>query len=181
MLVALRSPVRLNSAPRRDFLAPFPFLKKRFTPRTVFMEIGGAPNGEMSSLALRAAGYVERVYVVDVSGQLLHNVLVPCNVRLVLCDGVRIPVPEASVHVAWGGAFMDDLQPDGAREHLESVRRSLVPGGEYICVSTQSGRARRRLLEAGFSAVSYWLGPSRIPWAAQALVPKQLVRVSATK
>ena len=87
MLVALRAPLRLPTAqPARDNV--FGFLAKRFTPHTVFMEIGGAGY----ELALRAAGYVERVYAIDVSGQLLKDVLVPCNVRLVLCDGVRIPV-----------------------------------------------------------------------------------------
>lgn len=175
MLVALRSPVRLTGAPRRDSLAPFSFLQKRFTPRSVFMEIGGAD----CSLALRAAGYVERVYAIDVSGQFLHNVLVPCNVRLVLCDGVRIPVPEAAVHFAWGGAFMDHLHPDDARDHLKSVRRSLAPGGQYIFTSQKD--VRDRLLEAGFSAVSCWLGAVRIPWATQGLVPRQLLRISARK
>jgi len=175
MLVALRSPVRLTGAPRRDSLAPFSFLQKRFTPHSVFMEIGGADR----SLALRAAGYVERVYAIDVSGQFLHNLLVPCNVRLVLCDGVRIPVPEASVHFAWGGAFMDHLHPDDARDHLKSVRRSLLPGGEYIFTSSDCENLRERLFGAGFSAVSCWLGAARIPWATQGLVPRQLLRISA--
>ena len=149
------------------------------------MDVSAAANGEMSgemsALALRAAGYVERVYVIDVSGQLLRNVLMPCNVRLVLCDGVRIPVPEASVHVAWSGTFMDHLDPEEARAHLTSVRRSLVAAGEYICMSADPGAARRRLLETGFSAVSCWLGPARVPWAAQGLVPKGLVRICAKK
>jgi len=112
MLVALRAPLRLPTAqPARDNV--FGFLARRFTPHTIFMEIGGAGY----ELALRAAGYVERVYAIDVSGQLLKDVLVPCNVRLVLCDGVRIPVPVASIDVAWGGDFVDRLHPDDAREH----------------------------------------------------------------
>jgi len=175
MLVALRPPVRLTRARWREPAAPFSFLQKRFTPRSVFMEIGGSD----CSLALTAAGYVERVYAIDVSGQFLHHVLVPCNVRIVLCDGVRIPVPEASVDIAWGGAFMDHLHPDDARDHLESVRRSLAPGGQYIFTSQKD--VRDRLLEAGFSAVSCWLGAARVPWAAQGLVPRQLLRMAARK
>ena len=115
------------------------------------MEIG-------SSFALRAAAYVERVYAVDISGRLLQNVLVPCNVRLVLGDGVHIPVPEASVDLAWGGAFMDRLDAGDAAEHLRSVRRTLAPGGEYICRT----RSPERLLEAGFSSVRSYFGLARL-------------------
>jgi SAM-dependent methyltransferase len=156
----------------------FAFLERRFTPRTVFMQVGGSD----CELALRAAGYVERVYAVDVSGQFLQRVLVPCNLRLVLCDGVRIPVPEAGVDVAWSGGFMDHLHPDDAHEHLQSVCRSLAPGGEYLCRTRGSlPELRRCLLEAGFKKVFCYLGAARIPWAAHSLVPKNLLRISALK
>jgi SAM-dependent methyltransferase len=149
MLVALRSPFRFQNPKlfREDELS---FLEKRFTPRTVFMEIGATD----CSFALRAASNVERVYAVDVSGQFLHTVVSPTNFRLVLCDGVRIPVPESIVDLAWGGAFMDHLHPDDALEHLRSVRRSLVAGGEYLFTTREAPSAmRRRLFEAGYSAV----------------------------
>jgi SAM-dependent methyltransferase len=174
MLVALRLPLRF--APRqRNTDRDFAFLQRRFTPRTVFMEIGAADCG----LALRAAGYVDRVYAVDVSGQFIDSVLVPCNLRLVRCDGVHIPVPEASIDLAWSGAFMDQLHPDEAHEHLQSVRRSLVPGGEYLCRTRASPHElRRRLLAAGFSAVRYYAGPVQLPFL---IMPSKLVRLAAIK
>ena len=141
------------------------------------MQIGGPD----CDLALRVAGYVERVYAVDVCGRSLQRVLVPCNVRLVVCDGVRIPVPEASVHVAFSGGFIDGLRPDDAGLHLESVRRSLVAGGEYICVTQSPQTLRRRLAACGFSKALCRLGAARIPWAAHALVPPKLLRISAIK
>jgi SAM-dependent methyltransferase len=173
----LRLPVRFQPArPHTD--REFAFLERRFTARTVFMEIGGAD----CKLALRAAGYVERVYAVDVSGQFPRSVLVPCNVRLVLCDGVRIPVPEASVDVAWSGSFIDHLHPEDAHDHLANVLRTLAPGGEYLCVTRGSPRElRRRLLAAGFSQVFCCLGAARLSWAAHAFIPKNLLRISATK
>lgn len=105
---ALRLPFRFSGAKPKS-QNNFAFLQRRFTPRTVFMEI--------------------------VSGQFLHSVPVPCNLRLVLCDGVRIPVPEASVDLAWGGRFLAQLHPDDRLEHLRSVRRSLAPGGVYFCAA----------------------------------------------
>jgi SAM-dependent methyltransferase len=144
--------------------AGFSLLEKRFTPRTVFMEIGAGG----CRLALRAASYVERVYAVDVSGRSLRSALPPLNVRLVLCDGVRIPPPDTKVDLAWSDEFMDRLPPEDALAHLQSVQRSLAPGGEYLFTTQQpAAQVRRRLFAAGFSAVrvsllSRFLKPLRI-------------------
>ena len=160
---ALRSPLRFPSG-RKKPQDPFTFLESRFTPRTVFMEVG-SPD---ASLALRAAGYVERVYSIDVSGHLVQNVRAPGNLRLVLCDGIRIPLPEAAIDIAWGGDFMDHLHADDATEHMESVRRGMVIGGEYHFTTQQPAmEVRRRVFAAGFSAarvslLSLVLKPVRI-------------------
>ena len=160
--IALRAPLRL--ATREKTHDPYAMLEARFTPRTVFMEIGGADG----SLALRAASYVERVYSIDVCGHLVQNLRAPCNLRVVLCDGIRIPLPEAAIDLAWGGEFMDHLHADDAAAHLESVRRGLVEGGEYHFTTQQPAmEVRRRLFAAGFSAVrvsllSLLLKPVRI-------------------
>jgi SAM-dependent methyltransferase len=179
MLVALRPPLRFEG--RRPAPAPhgeFSFLERRFTPRTVFMEVGAAD----CTLALQAASYVERVYAVDVSGQFIHNVLMPCNLRLVLCDGVHIPVPETSVDVAWTGAFMDQLDPDEAHEHLRSVRRCLAPGGEYLCRTRGAPRElAQRLLAAGFSAVRLYAGNARVPFSTARLLPYRTLRYAALR
>jgi len=180
MLVALRAPVKLQ-ARSRDPAAAFSFLERRFTPHTVFMEVGAAPNGEMSKLALRAASYVERVYAVSTSGK-LPSVLLPCNVRLVLCDGVRIPVPAAKVDVAWSGAFMDHLHPDDVRQHLASVHRSLVVGGEYLCATRRAlADVCKSLREAEFAGIRFYAAGARIPGTLSALVPQNLLRICAIK
>ena len=174
MLVALQAPFRFERFSNEDLS----FLERRFTPRTVFMEIGAAD----CSFALRAASNVERVYAIDISGRLLRNVLMPCNLRLVRCDGVRIPVPEAAVDVAWSGTFMDQLRATDAFEHLKNVARALTSGGQYFC-STQSCplELRSRLLAAGFSAVRCYLGAAPLPWAVHSLVPRKLLRIAAIK
>jgi len=160
--IALRPPLRLGPGKKTD--DPYAMLEARFTPRTVFMEVG-SPD---PTLALRAASYVERVYSIDVSGQLAQNLRAPCNLRVVLCDGVRIPLPEATIDVAWSGDFMDQLRADDAALHVESVHRGLVRGGEYLFTTQQTvAEVRRRLFAAGFSVVrvsllSLLLKPVRI-------------------
>lgn len=168
MQTALRFPFPKRL--QRSESSEFPFLAGRFTPRTVFMDIGSAD----CELALQAASYVERVYAIDVSGRLLQTVLVPLNLRLVLCGGVRIPVPEASVDVAFSGGFIDQLHPEDAAEHLASVRRSLAPAGEYICRTASPSAVRKRMLAAGFSRV-------RVLWPFIAFGRGNLLRLSATR
>lgn len=156
---------RGSHRPHRDFA----FLQRFFTARTVFMEVGAAD----CELALQAAGYAERVYAVDVSGRLLESVLMPCNLRLVLCDGVHMPLPEASIDVAWSGRFLEQLLPDEQLEHLKGVRRALLQGGVYF--SAVEGP----FLQAGFSAVHCYAGRVRIPRAAAPFVPKNKLRYAA--
>jgi hypothetical protein len=160
--IALRAPLRLATG--KKSADPYAMLEARFTPRTVFMDIG-SPD---AALALRAASYVERVYAIDVSGHLVQNLRAPCNLRVVLCDGIRIPLPEAAIDIAWGGDFMDHLHAADALEHMESVRRGLVEAGEYHFTTQQPAmEVRKRLFAAGFSAVrvsllSLLLKPVRI-------------------
>jgi SAM-dependent methyltransferase len=151
---ALRLPFRFQQ--HRAASADWPFLERRFTPRSVFMDIGAPDCG----LALRAAAYVERVYAVDVSGQFVQNVLAPVNLRVVLCDGVRIPVPDAGVDLAWSGAFTAHLHAQDLEQHLKSVLRILRPGGQYVCSSTQ---IRAFMAAAGFSAVRGYARGWRVP------------------
>jgi len=163
---ALRAPLGFGSGKKPD--DPYTMLEARFTPRTVFMEIGSPADGEMRSLALRAASYVERVYSIDVSGELLQSLRAPCNLRVIVCDGVRIPVPEATVDIAWSGDFMDRLPAGQAGAHLQSVHRGLQRGGEYLFTTQQPvAEVRKRLFAAGFSVVrvsllSLLLKPVRI-------------------
>jgi SAM-dependent methyltransferase len=106
------------------------FLKHALTPQTVFMEVGAGD----CALALRAARQVASVYAVDVSPEIARVPVSP-NVKLVLCDGVSIPVPAASVDVAFSNQLMEHLHPDDAAAQLRSIHRSLKAGGRYLCIT----------------------------------------------
>lgn len=169
------------------FLAPF------LTARTVFMDIGAGD----CALALRLAGYVERVYALDVSDEIVRSVRPPSNLRLVVSDGVLIPVPEDSIDVAFSDQRMERLHPDDARQQLRNIYRRLVPGGRYFCVtpnrhygpSDLSGdfeevasglhlreysadELRTLLHDCGFTAVHFYAGDRGL----YARVPYRLVR-----
>ena len=145
--IALRAPLRLGPGKKAD--DPYAMLEARFTPRTVFMEIG-SPD---PTLAVRAASYVERVYSIQ-AVPVQHSVRAPCNLRVVLCDGIRIPVPEATVDIAWGGDFLDRLSAQDAATHLAGVHRGLAQGGEYLFTTQQPvAEVRKQLFAAGFSVV----------------------------
>lgn len=152
-------------------------LWRRFTPRTIFMEIGGGG----CELALRAAGYVERAYAVDVAAQLVQGTLLPVNLRLVLCDGVRIPVPESSVDIAFSDCFTERLSADELVEHLKGVLRALAPGGRYVCLAREGLKLRAAMLAAGFSAVRCYARSVRVPWALARFLPDRRLGIDGSK
>lgn len=123
----------------------FAFLRRRFTPRTVFMHYGARD----CALALQAAAYVERVYAVDalegIAGEATRGVRLPGNLRFVDSRDLR-GVAEGAVDVC----FSERLPVNGLRE----IHAKLAPRGEYVFQLNDMGRhVRGRLREAGFSGV----------------------------
>jgi hypothetical protein len=157
MQIALRFPFPKRLQPYHS--NEFAFLERRLTPRSVFMDIG-SPD---CKLALQAASYVERVYAIDVSGRFLQSGLIPLNLRLVLCGGVRIPVPEASVDLAYGHRLV--------LSQLSGICRALKDGGVYwTATKGPAADIRAVLLDAGFSGVRFYVGALRVPYALARLL-----------
>jgi SAM-dependent methyltransferase len=178
------------------------FLNRFFTPRTIFMEIGAGD----CAVSLGAAGYVERVYSIEVSEEIVSTVRSPSNMKLVLSDGLAIPVPEETVNVAFSDQLMEHLHPDDAREQLQNIYRCLAPGGMYVCVTPSklygprdisagfdeeatglhlreySARELRTMLhQVGFRKVSFYAGARgtfmRVPYALIAFAESVLGRL----
>ncbi|HZM37382.1 MAG TPA: methyltransferase domain-containing protein [Burkholderiales bacterium] len=164
---------------RRDVHWQFRFLRPALGLHTTFAEIGAGD----CALARRVAGYVDRVYAIDVSTQVMHQTHQATNVVPVLSDGVSIPVPAGTVDVAFSNQLMEHLHPRDAAEQLANIYRSLAPGGSYFCVTPNrlygpqdisayfdevatglhlkeySARELRSLLrEAGFRRVRFYSG-----------------------
>ena len=121
----------------------FEFLRPALTLQSVFLALGA----EDASLALRAAGYAERVYSVDtaVTGRPR-----PPNI-VQLSSGRGIPLPAGSVDVAFGHDF----------SRLREIHAVLAPGGEYHCF----GGLPELFREAGFSKSKVYIGMLRVPFA----------------
>ena len=131
---------------RRDELErQFSFLRRLFTPRTIFMQFGAHD----CALALRAAGYVERVYAVDAFDGLIREaargVRLPSNLRFVDSRDLR-SVDEGSVDVS----FSDRLPVN----RLRDIHGKLAPQGKYVFqLHEMQKEVRAQLLDAGFSAI----------------------------
>jgi hypothetical protein len=132
--------------------AIFEFIRPAFTLKSVFLQVGAGH----FELALRAAGYVDRVYAVDApadsAGRRLNPPKLPPNIVRVQKNGKGIPVPEGSVDVA----FAADLNS------LPDVHRTLAPGGLVFCVAKgrEAGTMVRR---SGFSQIRHYAGRMRVP------------------
>ena len=102
-----------------------PYLEEGCT----FLEVGAGD----CALSARVAEGAKAVYAVDISDQAVRPL--PANVRLCLSDGRSIPVPEASVDLAFSDQLMEHLHPDDAVEQLRNIHRALKPGGVYVCIT----------------------------------------------
>lgn len=97
----------------------------------IFMEIGPGD----CALSMAVTPYVRQVYAVDVSDGLVQDAVRQANFELRITDGLAIPVPKASVHVAYSSQMMEHLHPEDALEQLANIYQAMAPGGRYICIT----------------------------------------------
>jgi hypothetical protein len=120
---------------------------------SVFLEIGAGD----CALARRAAGYVERVYALEVSEDLMGRLGGPPNLVRMVHDGVRIPLPEAAVDVAFSRTLVISQLP--------GVCHALKDGGVYYTSSKGPAcELRAAFLDAGFSSLRFYVNGLRIPY-----------------
>jgi ubiquinone/menaquinone biosynthesis C-methylase UbiE len=126
-VTAHKTPEATASETARQFGILCPFLTKD----SIVLEIGAGG----CHLSQKVARHVRQVYALDVSDEIATRIILPANCKLVLSDGLTVPVPEGSVDVAYSNQLMEHLHPDDAVEQLHNVYRALKPGGAYMCIT----------------------------------------------
>lgn len=135
----------------------------------VFLEIGAGD----CALSRRVAGYAERVYALDVSEDLMGRLGGPPNLVRMMHDGVRIPLPEAAVDVAFSRQL--------TISQLPGICRALKDGGVYVTASKgPAAELREVFLDAGFSKLRLHVGALRVPYPL-ACVLDDTFRIEAIK
>jgi SAM-dependent methyltransferase len=59
----------------------------------------------------------------------------PANVQTVVSDGCSVPIPPASIDVAFSANLIEHLHPDDALEQTTNIYDALKPGGIYMCIT----------------------------------------------
>lgn len=126
---------QLTAGSRSERAAEVARIVRRLAPllgsTDVFLEIGPG-DCELSFALARRCAYV---HAVDVSDGVCDVAAQPPNFALHLSDGTSIPLPDASIDVAFSDQLMEHLHPDDARDQLREIRRVLRPGGLYVCIT----------------------------------------------
>jgi SAM-dependent methyltransferase len=107
------------------------FLRRFLHKDTVFLEIGAGT----CAISLATAGFVKKVYALEVSKEVTKHVQKPENFELILFDGFSMPVPAESISVAYSDQVMEHIHPDDAYEQLAHIYNALAHGGIYICIT----------------------------------------------
>ena len=125
----------------RQVARQFSFLRRFFTPRTVFMHYGAHD----CVLALQAAGYVERVYAVDVADGVTEGVRLPGNLRF---------LDSRDLWTAGEGAIDVSFSERLPAARLREVHKCLAPRGVHVFQAGEQPHGLRELLRGvGFSSV----------------------------
>ena len=138
---------------QRDVVRTFAFLKPRLGLESVFMEVGCGD----CALSRKVAGEVERVYALEVSEDLMGRLGGPPNLVRIVHDGMRIPVPEGVVDLAYSSRLV--------MSQLRGICRALRDGGVYW--TSSRGPAAELLAacyDAGFSKLRFYVGALRVPY-----------------
>jgi hypothetical protein len=150
---ALRFSAERLARRERDAERELRQLRPALDLHSVFLEIGAGD----CTLTRRAAGYVERAYAIDISEDLMGRLGGPPNLVRVVHDGVRIPLPEAAIDVAFSRSLV--------LSQLPGVCHALKDGGVYFTSSKgPASELREVFLDAGFSALRFYVSGLRIPY-----------------
>jgi hypothetical protein len=150
---ALRFSAEQYARRERDAERELRQLRPDFDLGSVFLEIGASD----CALARRAAGFVERVYAVDICEDTMGRLGGPPNLVRLVHDGVRIPLPCASVDVAFNRQLVIS--------QLTGVCHALKDGGRYITFSKgPAAELRGAFFDAGFSALRFYVNGIRVPY-----------------
>jgi len=105
------------------------FLLKFLAHDSTFLEIGSGD----CELSVEIAGFVKKVYAIDVSDEISKDVEKPANFELIISDGSSVDVPHESIDIAYSHQLIEHLHPEDAVDQLKGIYEALVPGGRYIC------------------------------------------------
>lgn len=122
-----RSPQAMDLEVRRVMHLLRRFLRSGMS----FLEVGPGD----CSLAFSVARTATRVFAIDVSAEVTRCSATPANVSVILSDGTSIPVPNASIDIAFSNQLMEHLHPDDANNQLKNIYDALALGGKYICMT----------------------------------------------
>jgi hypothetical protein len=105
--------------------APLQLLRRLVTRDSAFLEVAATD----CSLSLSLAESVRRVYAVARSAVVTGTRRFPANFHLIAAEGNCIPVPQASVDLAYSNGLVDQLDPEQTCEQLASIQRAITRGG----------------------------------------------------
>jgi SAM-dependent methyltransferase len=106
-------------------------IKKYLSPASVFLDIGAGD----CVLAINVAKFVKKAYAIDVSSAITKDYKWPKNLRFILTDGLKFPIRNSSVDLAYSNQLMEHLHPDDAFAQVRGIYDALKTKGKYICIT----------------------------------------------
>ena len=106
-------------------------LKKFLNKNIVFAEVGPGD----CALSFEVAKSVKKVYAIEVSDEIIKDIISLSNFQLILSDGCNIPLPQNSVDIVYSYQLMEHLHHEDAILQLKNIYNILKYNGIYLCVT----------------------------------------------
>jgi len=106
------------------------YLRRFLENKSVFVEIGPGD----CALSFDVANEVNQVYAIDVSDEITKASKSPVNFKLILSDGVSIPIKEKA-DIVYSNQLIEHLHEDDVEQQLQNIVTILNKGGKYVCIS----------------------------------------------
>jgi len=128
---ALRDAGRTARAREHNLAVVWPLVRGFIWPASRCLEVGAGD----CAMALQMAGSAASVCAVDVTQEGVDRVGWPANLRMVVGDGITLPIGSETQDLVLSSQVLEHLHPDDVADHLCDVRRVLVPGGLFLCIT----------------------------------------------
>lgn len=117
-----------KSAEERSLQAQMRLVRHALAPEVRFLEFGAGTG----TFSMHVAPQVREAIALEVCAQGGISEGLPANYRMVMHDGLVIPLPDSEVDVAFSYQVLEHLHPDDVELHFQEMSRVLKPGGCYI-------------------------------------------------
>lgn len=120
-----KSDKKLSTRKVKEYL---PVINNYTNKDSIFLDIGAGD----CTLSKIIAKKTKLVYALEVSNEFTKIKEKEPNLKIILYDGCKIPIPDEVVNIAFSNQVIEHIHPEDIYDHLREIYRTVKPKGVFI-------------------------------------------------